>query len=1057
MIIVKNRLQKAKRMAIGTVSRGRKKIAEGKWVLEKKQSVEMSESKSDIRSFYTKNTTRKMLELKKEELSKQYHAIIDTNNKIYGVGNIKDWPKSAIEERNRISKEGHKVREKLRELDDLPIKKIEEKEKINIPEKSEDSILTDNQWKQVNTIEFKKWFKDSEVINDYNEEPLVVYHGTKKVFDIFSSQKKGIVWGDEASKKVFFFTDDKDEAGFYANKAGGDAIIETFLSIRKPMIINDATMEDATQEWLGELKKTDPKEYSFQIETKAYQNTSGINPILENMVVEAVEDRRFDGVIVELEGAESKWYLPFEPNQIKSATENKGSFNPNDSNINKSLSKSIIVVGMKQKHQKLADKHGVSLEQIEKELAMGNKVELEHTSNKMEAHKIAMEHIIEDPEYYSKLKASGLADELEKAIKIPAQKKFDLVMHEFEVGALEDSHGNLVTDRDQALAIAYSESGMSKSRIIVKSRSINNISDSSSGNSESSSDIFFGKSIIKEGNNQIPVKLPVLSDFGSISRNASSNESLRDRRLGDAELSSNFSNGETFIFKSNPFSKIPVKRSRMLSPMIGLGHKFKIGKIIIKSIPVNMMNNLRSKKLSPKMLLHNIPMLKNLGTIPNSDKSVLSSSSKSSDMSSGIRSAHRILLRKAKYNSSSNNDQAKMRAITNPNADYDRNYKLQGYRSCHGFNIAIENKKGTYRKGKDPDGKTWKTYMNFDYGRIVGTKATDSEAVDAYIGPDDTAERIYVVHQQDPFKKCYDEDKILFFFPSKESAIEGFLSQYDRPDFLGPVSEFTIPEFKSALKERRGTMLYNSPKQFRKSQIIVRDMRKAKKMAIGTESKGRKKVAEGKWVPVKKQRIKQEGLKQDKPQKMKKEDLPENVIYHTSSDKIEKITKKGTFGDVLFFSADKPYVMTAASDPITYAIDIENMEFIGSSQLFYNGDYKKLDNMIKELILYTKRAYSTEIDEEQAEELLSGNLSEYDIIEDGMEAGEYGWYIQQKQGEAAKLLGYDGAMGEDEQGLVYIIPMTGREGDLIEVEEETIKEKEKSMKKSRIIVRKRRS
>ena len=131
------------------------------------------------------------------------------------------------------------------------------------------------------------------------------------------------------------------------------------------------------------------------------------------------------------------------------------------------LRKSIIVTGMKQKHQKLADKHGVSLEQIEKELAMGDKVELEHTTDKLEAHKIAMEHIEEFADYYSKLKASGLADELEKAIKTPAQKKFDLVMHEFEVGALEDSNGNLVSDKDQALAIAYSESGMSKSRIKI--------------------------------------------------------------------------------------------------------------------------------------------------------------------------------------------------------------------------------------------------------------------------------------------------------------------------------------------------------------------------------------------------------------------------------------------------------------------------------------------------------------------------------------------------------------------------------------------------------------
>ena len=205
---------------------------------------------------------------------------------------------------------------------------------------------------------------------------------------------------------------------------------------------------------------------------------------------------------------------------------------------------------------------------------------------------------------------------------------------------------------------------------------------------------------------------------------------------------------------------------------------------------------------------------------------------------------------------------AKLKTIGAPPAEYDHKYKLQGKMSWHGLNVSIENKKGTYRRGKDPDGKPWKTFMNFDYGRIGGTKGIDAEGVDIYLGPDDTAEKVYVVHQQDPFTRVYDEDKAMCDFPSKDSAIEGFLSQYDRPDFLGPVSEFTIKDFKAALKEKRGTMLYRSPTLIKgirkddmgKTRIIVRDMRKAKKMAIGTESKGRKKVAEGKWVEIGKEK-----------------------------------------------------------------------------------------------------------------------------------------------------------------------------------------------------------
>lgn len=153
-----------------------------------------------------------------------------------------------------------------------------------------------------------------------------------------------------------------------------------------------------------------------------------------------------------------------------------------------------------------------------------------------------------------------------------------------------------------------------------------------------------------------------------------------------------------------------------------------------------------------------------------------------------------------------------LKKIADPQAEYDRNYKLAGYRSCYGLRIAIENKKGSYRKGQDPNGKPWKVKMNYDYGRIVGTEASDSEAVDVYVGDDDTADKVYVIHQNDPFHGgIYDEDKIFLYFPSRESAIEGYMSQYNRPDFFGSLSEFSIPDFKIALKEKKGNKLYRSP------------------------------------------------------------------------------------------------------------------------------------------------------------------------------------------------------------------------------------------------------
>lgn len=53
--------------------------------------------------------------------------------------------------------------------------------------------------------------------------------------------------------------------------------------------------------------------------------------------------------------------------------------------------------------QDIANKFKISLRKVEKELKMGVKVELEHTDDKTLAKEIAMDHLIEIPDYYSRL------------------------------------------------------------------------------------------------------------------------------------------------------------------------------------------------------------------------------------------------------------------------------------------------------------------------------------------------------------------------------------------------------------------------------------------------------------------------------------------------------------------------------------------------------------------------------------------------------------------------------------------------------------------------------
>lgn len=52
----------------------------------------------------------------------------------------------------------------------------------------------------------------------------------------------------------------------------------------------------------------------------------------------------------------------------------------------------------------IAKKHNVSIDLIKQQLEMGIKVEQEHTTSLKIAEKIAMDHLTEDPHYYSKLK-----------------------------------------------------------------------------------------------------------------------------------------------------------------------------------------------------------------------------------------------------------------------------------------------------------------------------------------------------------------------------------------------------------------------------------------------------------------------------------------------------------------------------------------------------------------------------------------------------------------------------------------------------------------------------
>ncbi len=140
----------------------------------------------------------------------------------------------------------------------------------------------------------------------------------------------------------------------------------------------------------------------------------------------------------------------------------------------------------------------------------------------------------------------------------------------------------------------------------------------------------------------------------------------------------------------------------------------------------------------------------------------------------------------------------------------DQHFKLQDRRYFRGLDIAIENKKGSTRKGINDDGTSWKTLMKFDYGYIRKTESpNDGERVDVYLGPDESSDKAFIVNQNNPFTGKFDEQKAMLCFSSADEAKKAYLSQYDNPKFFGSMKEMPFDEFKEkALRtEKKPTLI----------------------------------------------------------------------------------------------------------------------------------------------------------------------------------------------------------------------------------------------------------
>lgn len=123
------------------------------------------------------------------------------------------------------------------------------------------------------------------------------------------------------------------------------------------------------------------------------------------------------------------------------------------------------------------------------------------------------------------------------------------------------------------------------------------------------------------------------------------------------------------------------------------------------------------------------------------------------------------------------------------------NYK-KGHVRIDGYDITIEQPKGSVRRGTDADGKQWEQTMNNTYGYIRGTEGVDGDHIDIFLSDNPTEGNVYVVDQVNT-DGSFDEHKVMYGFNSAEDARAAYLSNYEEGwQGLGTITEVSKEEFK---------------------------------------------------------------------------------------------------------------------------------------------------------------------------------------------------------------------------------------------------------------------
>lgn len=130
------------------------------------------------------------------------------------------------------------------------------------------------------------------------------------------------------------------------------------------------------------------------------------------------------------------------------------------------------------------------------------------------------------------------------------------------------------------------------------------------------------------------------------------------------------------------------------------------------------------------------------------------------------------------------------------------NYR-KGHITIDGYNITLENPKGSERSGTDKDGNKWSVTMNNDYGYIRGTEGVDGDHIDVFLSDNPESGDVFVIDQVNP-DGTFDEHKVMYGFKSALAAKRAYMANYSKDwTGLGNITRVSKEEFKKWVNSSR--------------------------------------------------------------------------------------------------------------------------------------------------------------------------------------------------------------------------------------------------------------